>query len=160
MGPVWRAWTTFCRLALQGPSGNNGSVMAKETCLDNEFITIWYHADKGIVHHEWHKFMQGKSLRQALLTGTELLKKNKGTKWLSDDRNYPLLTSEDSLWVDAIWFPKTVKAGWKHWAIVMPHKPVGQINLNQIVKRIAAAGINAQMFTDLDEAMKWLEEQK
>ena len=56
--------------------------MAKETCLDNEFITIWYHHDKGIVHHEWHKFLRGKELRHALMTGTELLRKNKGTKWL------------------------------------------------------------------------------
>jgi hypothetical protein len=31
--------------------------MAKETYLDNEFITIWYYPDKGIVHHEWHKFL-------------------------------------------------------------------------------------------------------
>jgi hypothetical protein len=134
--------------------------MAKETCLDNEFITIWYHTDKGMVHHEWHKFLQGKSLRQALMTGTDLLSKNKGTKWLSDDRNYPLLTADDTLWAEAIWFPKTVRAGWKHWAIVMPHKPVGQININQFVKKYAAAGINAQMFTDPDEAMKWLEDQK
>ena len=133
--------------------------MAKETCLDNEFITIWYHADKGMVHHQWHKFLQGPKMREAFLKGTELLSKNKGTKWLSDDRNYPVLTGDDSKWAEVIWFPKTVKAGWKHWAIVMPEKPIGQININQFVKKYAAAGINAQMFDDLDEAMKWLESQ-
>jgi hypothetical protein len=133
--------------------------MARETCLDNEFITIWYHPDKGIVHHEWHKFLQGAKMREAFMTGTELLAKNKGTKWLSDDRKYPVLTADDSQWAEAIWFPKTVKAGWKHWAIVMPQTPIGQININQFVKKYAAAGINAQMFTELDEAMTWLEAQ-
>ncbi len=133
--------------------------MAKETCLDNEFITIWYHADKGMVHHQWHKFLQGAKLREAFMKGTDLLKKNGGTKWLSDDRKYPLLTADDSQWAEVIWFPKTVKAGWKHWAIVTPEKPIGQININQFVKKYAAAGINAQMFTDPDEAMNWLESQ-
>jgi hypothetical protein len=133
--------------------------MAKEICLDNEFITIWYHADKGMVHHEWHKFLQGAKLREAFLTGTELLKKHKGTKWLSDDRNYPVLTADDSKWAEAIWFPKTVSAGWKYWAIVMPHSPIGQINIGQFVKMYAALGITAQIFSELDEAMKWLEAQ-
>jgi hypothetical protein len=133
--------------------------MAMEICLDNEFITIWYHTDKGIVHHEWHKFLQGAKMREAFTIGTDLLAKHGGTKWLSDDRKYPVLTAEDSQWAESIWFPKTVKAGWKHWAIVMPQTPIGQININQFVKKYAAFGINAQMFTDLDEAMKWLANQ-
>ena len=119
--------------------------MAKETCLENEFITIWYHADTGIVHHEWHKFF------------TELLRKHNVTKWLSDDRKYPVLTADDSTWAEAIWFPKTVSAGWKYWAIVMPHTPIGQINIGQFVKNVAAAGITVQIFSEPDEAMKWLE---
>ena len=85
--------------------------MAVETGLDNEFITIWYHNDKGIAHHEWPKFLQGATMREAFMTGTERLAKHRGTKWLSDDRNYPVLTAEDSQWAEAIWFPKTVKAG-------------------------------------------------
>jgi hypothetical protein len=134
-------------------------VMPKQTCLDNQFITIWYHTDKGIVHHQWHKFMKGAQMREPLMAGTELLKKNKATKWLSDDRNFPVQDPEDTKWAGAIWFPQTVEAGWKHWAIVRPKSAIAQINHAQLLKLFAAGGINAQMFTDVDEAMKWLETQ-
>jgi hypothetical protein len=39
----------------------------------------------------------------------------------------------------------------------MPQTPIGQINIGQFVKKYAAAGITAQIFSELDEAMKWLE---
>lgn len=133
--------------------------MVPEKHLDNEYITMWYHKDKGIVHHEWHKFLSGDKMREAFMTGTELLRKNKGTKWLSDDRKYPLLSAEDGKWAETTWFPETVKAGWKHWAIVLPEKPVGQINIKAFIKKYAEAGINAMIFTNPDEAMKWLESQ-
>jgi hypothetical protein len=134
-------------------------VMPKQTCLDNEFITIWYYTDKKIVHHEYHKFMQGEPRRESLMAGTALLRKHNATKWLSDDRKFPVQSPEDSQWGEAIWFPQTVEAGWKHWAIVMPQNPIGQISIKQLVKKSAAGGVNTQIFTDVDEAMKWLESQ-
>ena len=34
---------------------------SKITVMENEFVTVWYHADKKIVHHQFHKFIHGKS---------------------------------------------------------------------------------------------------
>jgi hypothetical protein len=41
---------------------------------------------------------------------------------------------------------------------VQPAKIIGQVNMARFVKLYADLGINARMFGDPDEAMKWLDE--
>jgi hypothetical protein len=133
--------------------------MPKQTVIDNEYVTLWYHPDKRIVHHYIKKFIFGEPFHEFLLTGTELIYKNRAKKWLSNDLNCPVLSKEDIDWGDVNWFPKTVKAGWKYWAIVRPKKVLGQMGVEKLVEKYSKAGIVAQFFTDPDDAMKWLENQ-
>ncbi len=79
---------------------------------DNEFATVRYYTESGILHHEWKKYCHGKVFRDIMLASTRCLKENKGTKWLS------VMFSE-----------------------------------------YRAAGINAQAFDTVPEAMAWLETQ-
>jgi hypothetical protein len=133
--------------------------MATETVVKNEFATILYYPEKGIVHHEWHKACFGKGFQEIMLAATNHLKKNKGTKWLSDDRNFTVLSPEDTKWGQEVWFPETKKAGWKYWAILLPVKQVGQMNIKRLIAEYKAAGVTAQIFENPEEAMKWLESQ-
>lgn len=133
--------------------------MQSITLYDNGFATMWYHPGKKIVHHQIHKFIFGEELQKLLLTGTESIKKNRANKWLSDDRNNAALKKEDLEWALTSWFPQTVQAGWKFWAIVQPEKIIGKMNMEKVVADYAKAGIVAKFFTELDEAMRWLESQ-
>ncbi|MDR3577470.1 MAG: hypothetical protein P4L50_26710 [Anaerolineaceae bacterium] len=133
--------------------------MADVIVIDNDSITMWYHPDKKIVHHEMHKFTFGKPFREALNQGVELMKKNKAQKWLSDDRLNPVLTKEDTEWAQTNWFPETLKAGWKFWAIVQPQQIIGKINMEGFAKQYAEYGIVAKLFSDPKDAMNWLESQ-
>lgn len=133
--------------------------MPPTTILDTPFVTLWYHADKKIIHHQVHKFIFGKEFRDFLMAGTEAMKKNKAKKWLSDDSALTVLPNDDMEWGRTTWFPQTVQAGWKYWAIVQPEKTLGQIGIKQLVEQYAAGGITAKFFSDPDEAMKWLEAQ-
>lgn len=133
--------------------------MSKDTIIDNEHLTLWYHSDKKIVHHKIHKFLYGKVLRDGLDKGIELLKKYGAKKWLSDDRDNFGLTKEDTEWTYTDWFPRAVQAGWKYWALVRPEKVIGQMSMKQIIKDCARSGVTVQVFSDPEEAMKWLEGQ-
>jgi len=133
--------------------------MADITIIDNPFVTVWYHPDKKIVHHQIHKFVFGNAFREFLLAGTEAMKKNRATKWLSDDRGNTVMSQEDVEWGQTNWFPQTVQAGWKYWAIVQPEKVLAQMGMERLVKQYSEAGITAKFFSDPDEAMKWLESQ-
>jgi hypothetical protein len=130
--------------------------MAAVVILDNEDATLWYHAGGKTIHHYVKRFIHGEPLRTVLEQGAVAMAKYRAIRWLSDDRNNGALTPEDEKWGREVWFPTALKAGWKHWAIVQPAKVVGQLNMKRFKETYAQAGINAQMFSDPDEAMTWL----
>jgi hypothetical protein len=133
--------------------------MSETTIIDNEYVTLCYYPDKKIVHHKFHKFIHGPAFRDVLNTGVGILKKHGARKWLSDDRNNSALPQEDLKWARTEWFPRTVKAGWKYWALVQPEKIVGQMNMKRVVKDYSEKGVIVQVFLDPEEAMTWLEAQ-
>ena len=133
--------------------------MSEITIIDNEFVTLWYHPDTKIVHHQFHQFLHGDPFRETLNTGTELLKKYGAQKWLSDNRKNTALSKEDTDWGKTDWFPRTVEAGWKYWAIVQPEQVLGKMNMKRLAKTYSEQGVTTEFFSDPDEAMAWLEKQ-
>ena len=130
--------------------------MSPMTVLDNEFVTMWYYPEDKIVHHQFHQFMYGQLFRDALMTGADLFEKNSANKWLSDDRANNALPEEDAEWGRQNWVPRIMKAGWKYWALVMPDKVLGQMNMQRFVKEFSKHGVTVKVFADPDEALKWL----
>ena len=133
--------------------------MTKETIVDNEHISMWYHPDKKIVHHKIHKFVCGEPLQEALEAGAELLKKNGACKWLSDDRGYGALPKEDEVWGDEYWGPKAIASGWRFWALVLPKSVLGKMSIEHFVDVYSGMGVTVKVFTDPDEGMAWLDRQ-
>jgi hypothetical protein len=129
------------------------------TILDNDAVSLRYHTRTQIVHHELHRFVRGKEFRDVLEKGLEVLQKRGACKWLSDNRKNGALTKADADWSVGVWSPRVMKAGWKYWAVVMPEKVAGQMNMKRWMAMYAERGITARAFTDPDEAMKWLEVQ-
>jgi hypothetical protein len=133
--------------------------MSKMIIIDNEFVTLWYYPEKKIVHHQFHKFLYGQAFRDDLNAGTELLQKYGAQKWLSDDRKNSALPKEDVEWAETDWFPRTKKAGWKYWALVLPEQVIGQMNMKRFIRDYSAQGLTVQVFSDPEAAMSWLEKQ-
>jgi hypothetical protein len=133
--------------------------MAKEIIIDNEFISVWYHPEKKIIHHEFHKFTEGNIFREGLSSGAQVLENNHVQKWLSDDRKNSVLTEEDRKWTSTEWRPRVLKAGWKFWAIVLPEKVVGQMSMKRIIEEYAKTGVTVKIFDDPENALDWLEMQ-
>jgi len=131
--------------------------MSSSIVLDNENGTVWYHDEGGgIVHHHIKKWVWGDALRALLEAGTKAMRDHGAKKWLSDDRLNGVLKPADEEWAKTVWFPKTLQAGWKHWAVVLPEKVVGQMNMKRFAEDYAKAGINASLFSDPEAAQTWL----
>jgi hypothetical protein len=128
-----------------------------EIIIDNEYATLLYYPDTKIVAHKFHKFFTGRQLRDVLNKGTELLETHGAQKWLSDDRDFKALHPDDRVWGHTDWNPRTIKAGWKYWAVVVPHDAIGQMSTQRLVETFSKLGVEARTFTDPDEAMRWLE---
>src|SRR5689334_16804117 len=105
--------------------------MSQTTIVETDYATLWYHPEKKIIHHKFHKFIHGPEFRAVLDKGVDIMKQNGAAKWLSDDRNNSTLTQEDGAWAQTDWSVRVIDAGWKFWAIVMPEKVIGQINMKR-----------------------------
>ena len=127
--------------------------------MDNVYATMWCYPEKKMIHHQYNKYMTGKNFQDFLMKGTEAMRKYKATKWLSDDRKNPVLAPSDLEWGQKYWFPETLAAGWKYWAIVQPKAALAKMTMDDLVKDYESYGVKAKFFDDPDEAMKWLESQ-
>jgi hypothetical protein len=133
--------------------------VATETILSSEHVSLLYHPDTKIVHHEFKQFVFGEQFRAVLMAGLEIMRANGASKWLSDDRGNSSLSQEDQDWADRVWLPAVMAAGWKYWAVVMPANVVGQMNIRKWAEKFRGRGVTAMVFTDPDAALKWLDEQ-
>jgi hypothetical protein len=133
--------------------------MLKNTLIDTDYVTLWYDAEKKIVHHKFHKYIYGQEFRKVLEKGLEVFKEKGAHKWLSDDRNNSALPTEDTNWAQADWAPRVIAAGWKYWAIVLPQKVIGQINMQHFIDNYSEKGVTVQIFSDPNKARTWLESQ-
>lgn len=131
--------------------------MSTITIINTDYATLWYHADQKIVHHQFHKYIYGEEFRAVLKSGLEIFCLNGAYKWLSDDRKNSALTAEDTKWGIEVWAPKVLAAGWRYWAIVMPDKIAGKLNMQRIIDNYAARGLTIDIFDDPAEARKWLD---
>jgi hypothetical protein len=129
--------------------------------MEDANISMWYHPESKILHHQTHRFFSGQPFRDALNKGVEIFQQYGAQKWLSDDRETPALAIEDLEWGDRDWFPRVAQLGWKYWAIVMPEKAdkaFGQLALQRLAELYSARGVNTRIFTSPEDAKKWLEE--
>lgn len=131
--------------------------MSLEVIIDNEYATLVYDPDAGIVQHQFHKFIYGDHFREVLDTVIDLFNDRGATKWLADDRLNSTLTSEDAAWAQFDWTPRVWATGWKYWAVILPDKRVGQVHLNFSMGLHQEHGITTAAFETSDQALRWLE---
>jgi hypothetical protein len=130
--------------------------MPKAVLCENSKITVWLDDSLGLIHHQMHGPCYGDEFRAALTAGTLALKRHGLHKWLSDDRAHVAMPPEDEEWAKTVWFPETLAAGWRIWALVQPKQVVGQMNLRRFTETYAQLGITVRVFTDPGDALHWV----
>lgn len=131
--------------------------MGTITVIDNESMSLFFHEEPKIVHHKIKKMLKDHEFMELLSKGAEYMEKYKAKKWLSDDRNNIVISQEANKWGDEVWAPRVIKAGFKYWAVVLPDKAVGKLQMNRFVKEYRTRGVTVEIFDDVDEALQWLE---
>lgn len=127
-----------------------------EVVHDNEYITIWYHPEAKVVHHQIHKVFRGPEYRLAMLKATATLKKHRAHKWLTDVRVQFILPQDDQDWVSNVFFPATLQAGWKYCAVVKPDMAIVDLYVRRFLKTWAELGVTAELVRTPEEGMRWL----
>ena len=125
----------------------------------NEYITVEYYTDKKLIYHTIHQPIgdQVQMFQQAMNAGTEALKKYGACKWLSDDRKNGPVPHEVIEWGFTDWNPRTIKAGWKYWANIVPEETASAGTLIPIIEDLYKLGLRMQVFTKETDGLAWLE---
>jgi hypothetical protein len=133
--------------------------MSPTVLVTNDYITLEYHPDKNLIYHTIHQPIgdQPQLLRDALNAGTDALAKYRATKWLSDDRKNGPLPSEIMEWGFTDWNPRTIKAGWKYWANIVPQELAAAGTLMPVIEDLFRFGLQMRVFTNLEDAQNWLD---
>ncbi|WP_319477941.1 hypothetical protein [Marispirochaeta aestuarii] len=129
------------------------------TLLDNDSLSLYVYPEHGIVHHEIHKFVFGETWREMMMKGADAFIEHGCTKWLSNDKSNSAMRQEDLEWGQKNWEGRILEKGWKYWALMMPEKAIGKMNMRPIVDRYAGMGVTVQIFSEFDDAFKWLTQQ-
>jgi hypothetical protein len=129
---------------------------ACEVVFNCEQITVWSYPEQRLIHHQIHKYCHGEPFRAALTAGTQAMQQQRALAWLSDDRLNGPLPHDDEQWGATHWFQQTRAAGWKYWAMVLPERAVGKLNVKRLIELCRKRGIEAQTFLEPGSARDWL----
>jgi hypothetical protein len=131
--------------------------MSRIVIFENEYMTLEYLSDQKIVYHTIHKPVGGQPLRDVLNAGTETLARYGACKWLSDDRKNGPLSEEDREWGFNDWNRRTLDAGWKYWALVVPQAVFDAGTMMPTIETLFTLGLRMMVFTTVEEALAWLD---
>jgi hypothetical protein len=129
------------------------------TLVSNDYITVRCLPEEGIIHHTIHQPFTLENVQlfmDALEAGTAALQKYRLTKWLSDDRNNGPLPQETMDWSFQNWSPRTIAAGWKYWANVVPMEHHAAGTYVPVINHLYTLGLRMQVFTSVEDAFEWL----
>lgn len=133
--------------------------MSNIVIYDSPYITVEYWPEKKLIYHTIHQpiSQQLATFKEALNAGTDALQKYQLRKWLSDDRKNDPLTPEGNEWAFGNWQPRTMKAGWKYWASVVPQDLVAAGTLLPAIENLYQLGLRMMVFSNVEEAIAWLD---
>ncbi len=119
----------------------------------------WLETDKVVVK-TFSGFIYGDEMQNAFNAGLEAVKKNRGSKWLSDNRGLKPYRQEDIKWINEVWFPQMLKAGWKYWAVLEPENILGQASMKNFLDHYQQMGITLRVFHTMEDGLAWLKSVK
>lgn len=129
----------------------------KTTVISNRYFDLFFYEREKIIHHVYKPPMSSAQLKDQLTTGTQLLRESGATKWISDNRQVVnTFDAETTDWVNNVWLPETVEAGWKYWALIVPEAVAASTDHIKFVESFYNSGVWVTVWTNFEEAYEWI----
>lgn len=114
----------------------------------------WNEADKAVIF-EWKGFAQGELYRTPINKLLELVVQKQSNKVLYDCRKMSATSQDDQKWLTEDWYARSIEAGIKYSAIVIPEKVIAKSIVNKIVSAVDSPNPSEE-FDNIEEAVQWL----
>lgn len=77
---------------------------------------------------------------------------------IADNSKAKVVSSEDQQWMNEVWFPKAIAAGFRTSAVVAARDVFRDIAVKQIVQQLDKEMFTVQFFPSCDDAEQWIAE--
>lgn len=130
---------------------------------DSALIKIEYLPEKKLIYHITNRPVTDADVPEwkiALNKGSQTLRDQKISKWLSDDRNNGPIPQAIIDWGATDFTSRTIDNGWKYWANVVPKDLIAAGTYVPLIQQFYDMGLRMQVFSSSDEALEWLDKMK
>jgi len=148
--------TFYFRLPLF-PDNEPVAIVKTGIYYEDNSITVAYNARERRLDVDWKGFHTLESVQKGCLKMLEILRFNRCSKILNDNRNILGTWSEAAEWVGKQWFPMMEEAGLKYFAWIFSNSSFSQLSAKKSVN-VKEGKVITRFFTDAASGMAWLEE--
>lgn len=128
------------------------NILIKET----DTFKIEHDLDSDSILHTVKRFLITEEWMDLLLTGQQYFVDNDLSKWISNNRDLPIIHHNIDDWLFHEWLPDMVQEGWEKWALVEPQISEGRKNQQKYQESFQKVGIEVRAFDQLDLAREWI----
>lgn len=130
----------------------------KHQLYEDDNLRVFYNKLQNRIDARWTGFHNGESVQHGAMVMMAMLKANKCTKILNDNREV-LGTWSDALeWVGKTWFPIVEKAGLRHFAWINSADILSQFSVQKRAD-MAIGDVVLQFFSEIQSAEDWINNQ-
>lgn len=119
-------------------------------------LVIYWDEIVECVHIEWKGFAYGEMFREGLNKGLQLLINRKAHRWLADLRKSRIVNQEDQNWMRYDWSPRSLLAGVRRVAIILPESELAKMSVDAIITKIENSQVETSYFDEVAKAKEWL----
>lgn len=110
------------------------------------------------VQLEWEGFATSEKFREACNVSLDALVKYKANKMIADNARAKIVSVEDQKWMNEVWFPKAIAAGFRFSAVVVAKDVFRDMAIKKIVNELDSSQFTAQFFDTSADAQAWIAE--
>ena len=125
------------------------------------YLQIFWDEEVRAVILQWRGGFIGRNLKEGLNAGLEEFKKHlPNAQWIGDTSEIGVIGDEEKTWIDTDWFPRFLGTGVKGMVVISPTNIIAKMSVKEIMAKIPGTQLTVFNCSSLDEAKKWVKEQK
>lgn len=124
--------------------------------LSNEACSISYDADTPCIVIEWHGYATTPQFREVNENALWLLTEKQCSKILADTTKLPMISTEDLKWVNEVWLPRAIQAGYRACGMVNSRFYFSRVAISNAMKHVNRNEVQLEYFDSQAAARAWL----
>ncbi len=116
--------------------------------------SIVYDEEHNCILQTIHNFLNSEELKRFQTRLIRFCDNKNASKIIADTTNLKAVRSDDMSWLSTEVLPALSNCGVRHFAIVMPENPFGEMAVRMFIE--AASEIHMKVFNDLSLARQWI----